>query len=260
VNEPTSAIDVHGLTFRYDGAGPNVLDLIDLRVPPESICGILGPNGSGKTTLLHLMLGLLKPNEGSILYTDGDGQPKKQNQLKRLIGFVPQKETIPFDLSLMEYVILGRAPHLGLFQLPDKKDRRIAMASLQTVGIDHLAARKVPSLSGGESQLAMVARALTQESHILLLDEPTAHLDLANTKKIITLMRQLTAQQKTVIFTTNDPNTVSACADHAALLKKGSLHASGPIREVMTAGHLSAVYEVDVDVIHVHNRPFVVTC
>jgi iron complex transport system ATP-binding protein len=254
-----SAIAISGLSFRYDRSGSAVLDHLDLRIPPESICAILGPNGSGKTTLLHLLLGLLMPNSGRITYADGAGPCQKQYDLKRLIGFVPQKETIPFDLSLLEYVVLGRAPHLGLFQLPGEEDRRIALSSLKTVGLDHLAARKVPSLSGGENQLAMVARALTQETRILLLDEPTAHLDIANTKKIQNLMQRLVREGKTVVFTTNEPNTASACADYAVLLKKGRLEAAGPIGEVITADHLSTVYGIDVQVIPIKNRPFVVT-
>jgi len=253
-----NAIELDHLSYTYDSAGSPILDQLNLAIPRGSICAILGPNGSGKTTLLHLLLGLLKPLSGKLSLLGHSMNGSKSVLLKQMIGLVPQKETLPFELSVLEYVLLGRAPHLGIFDQPGEEDRNIARRFIESVGLQDLTHRSVPSLSGGEHQLAMVARALTQETEILLMDEPTAHLDLANTKTILQIMRSLHQNEKTIIYTTNDPNAASLAADYMVLIKQGSIVASGTTKSVFTTGTLSAVYGIDVEVMWSNERPYAV--
>jgi iron complex transport system ATP-binding protein len=255
MTQPRTVIDIHGLCFRFETN--KVLQNISMKINPASINAILGQNGSGKTTLLRLILGLLQPTAGDISICGLATHPGAPAALKRLVSVVPQTEPISFDLNVQEYVLLGRAPHLPLFRMPNHHDRAVALQSIRTVGIEHLVFRPVLSLSGGENQLARIARALTQETDIILLDEPTAHLDLSNIKIVTDIMRQLAINGKTIIYTTNDPNIVSIAADRVFMLKDQCLTASGPPSDVFTEENLSRVYGVDVEVFVKNGRSFV---
>jgi len=250
-------IEMREVSFGYGPEGPVVLKKLSGPIPARSITALLGPNGSGKTTLLHLLLGLLAHKEGDILVSGkalGDYSPK---DMKRLIGLVPQEESIPFDLSVFEYVLLGRAPHLRLLALPKEEDFKIALNALETIGITPLRDRSLPSLSGGERQLVMIARVLTQESAILLLDEPTSHLDLANRRRVLQVMQLLRDMGKTVVFSTHDPNAAAGIADHVLMLRDGRILVAAPVREAFTTRNLSDTYGVEVEVIEMRNRPMV---
>jgi iron complex transport system ATP-binding protein len=179
--------------------------------------------------------------------------------MSRLMGLVPQDEYIPFDLSVLEYVLLGRAPYLDLLERPSSGDRQFSYVSLVTAGIASLQKRPVPSLSGGERQLTTVARALAQQPAILLLDEPTSHLDLANARRILHVLSSLKAAGKTIVLTTHDPNAAAAIADYVILLRGGRVLSSGRATETMSAENLSATYGVKVEVLHVKGRPLVLT-
>jgi iron complex transport system ATP-binding protein len=234
-----------------------VLKKLSGRIPGGSITALLGPNGSGKTTLLHLLLGLLSRREGDLLVSGkplGDYSPR---DMKRLIGLVPQEESAPFDLSVLEYVLLGRAPHLRLLALPKEEDFEIALHAMERIGITALRDRGLPSLSGGEKQLVMIARVLTQESAILLLDEPTSHLDLANRRRVLEVMKVLRDMGKTIVFSTHDPNAAAGIADHVLMLRDGVILVAAPVREAFTPENLSHTYGVEVEVIEMKNRPMV---
>jgi iron complex transport system ATP-binding protein len=251
-------IALNDLGFSYNGPASKVLRGLTLEVPAGSVTAILGPNGSGKTTLIYLLMGILAPQSGSIRL---EGRPREEYTrpaLSRLMGLVPQEERIPFDLSVMEYVLLGRAPHLGTWAMPSARDEGEARASLEATGLLPLQGRGVNSLSGGERQMATVARALTQGPRILLLDEPTAHLDLSNRGRILGLMRELAHGGVTVLFTTHDPNAASTVADYVILLREGEALAAGPADEVLTATNLSATYGIPVEVARVGNRAVIV--
>ncbi len=290
MNRTAPIIEIRNVDFRFNHNGSEILNRISIDIFPHTINTILGPNGSGKTTLLRLMLGLLKPTAGLISIcgepihkrhaergksvnrtnhpvVDAHAGPSVDvtatgsacmiGNLKRNISIVPQTEPVSFDLDILEYVLLGRAPHLTLFQLPDENDRRIAREAIEAVGLSHMIHRTVSSLSGGENQLARIARALTQETAVILLDEPTAHLDLANIRKVTRIMHYLTDQGKTIVYTTNDPNIVSMASDRIFMLKDHYIVASGLPDEVFTAANLSHVYGIDVTVFWQDGRPFV---
>lgn len=259
------AVSLRGILFAYGSdrpgrPGTTPAFIRDLRadIPAGSVTAVLGPNGSGKTTLLHLITGLLSPGRGEILFF---GSPRSRipgKRFKRMLGLVPQQERIPFDLSLLEYTLPGRAPHLGLLQLPRKKDRGTARSALEKVGLSGMAGRSVPLMSGGERQLAGIARALAQETDILLLDEPTAHLDLANTRRVLEVLASLSREGKTVIFSIHDPNAAAAVADHALLLKAGEILASGPPATLFSNENLTRTYGIDIEVVRVKDRPVIV--
>lgn len=251
-----TAISVKRLSFSYD-TGASIMEDLFLDIEQGSICALLGPNGSGKTTLLHLILGMLRPSKGEIGIFDMARQGKSRVP-KHLVGLVPQEESVAFDLSVLEYVLLGRAPHLGMLEQPGQEDRDLTIHALEMVGILDLMNRAVPSLSGGERQLAMVARVLVQESRIILMDEPTSHLDLGNTRRVLDLMRLLKSKDKTVVFSTHDPNAAAAVADCVVLLKKGGILGSGSPEDVLTPGHLGLIYGVEVAVVRLKGRPLVV--
>ena len=244
----SSAISLSGIEFRYAPNQPIVLQNLSLEIPTGSRTAILGPNGGGKTTLLHLLLGLLEPQAGSIHIA---GQPParvSRRELSRIIGLVPQNEHIPFDFSLLDYVLLGRAPYLGALDQPGADDLQCAGKALEKTGLNPLRERPVTALSGGERQLAMIARALAQNPRILLLDEPTSHLDLGNRRAVQNVLRALAADGVTVVFTTHDPNLATTMADYVILLRSGCLLAAGSMDSVLSADLLSATYGIPVEV------------
>jgi iron complex transport system ATP-binding protein len=247
-------LSISGLTFRYNSSKRLVLRDLSLEIPAGAITAILGPNGSGKTTLLRLLLGVLRPKQGTIRI---DGRPQSgysRRQLSQWLGLVPQDEHIPFDFSILEYVLLGRAPYLGPLATPGEADYRVALAALETTGLSAMRARPLPNLSGGERQLAVVARALAQQPRILLMDEPTAHLDLSNRGLLLAVMRELVATGTTLVLTTHDPNLASSLAAFAVLMREGHVLDAGPIEQTLTAEKLSATYGVAVQVLQVEDK------
>jgi iron complex transport system ATP-binding protein len=254
----TAAISIERLSFGYT-PDQTVLREIGLEIPSGAVTAILGPNGSGKTTLMHLVLGLLTAEEGEIRLAGRPHAAYDHRDLSRLLGLVPQNEPLSFNLNVLEYVLLGRAPYLTLLQRPSAHDREVAFAALETVGIAPLWERSVLALSGGEQQLATLARALTQEPRILLLDEPTSHLDVGNARRIMSIIRRLQGRGQTVLFTTHDPNAAAATADYIVLMREGRVLQHGPTSQILTEGHLTATYDVAIEVLEDRRaRPLVV--
>ncbi len=231
-----------------------VLRDLSLEVPAGEVTAILGPNGSGKTTLLRLLLGVLRPQTGTIRLAGRPQDGYSRRERGQLVGLVPQDEHIPFDFSVLEYVVLGRAPYLGPLQMPGQADRQVALKALKTVGLEGMEDRALPNLSGGERQLATVARALAQQPQVLLLDEPTAHLDLSNRNRLLAIMRELAAQGTSLVLTTHDPNLAASVAGFAVLMRDGQVLATGRAETVLTAEKLSATYEAPVSVYQVDGR------
>jgi iron complex transport system ATP-binding protein len=170
------------------------------------------------------------------------------------MSLVPQSEHIAYDYSVLEYVLFGRTPYLGALEMPGEEDCQAAIEALRRVGIPMLAGRSVSRLSGGERQLVLLARALAQQPSLLLMDEPTSHLDLANKSNLIALLRELNKQGMTILMTTHEPEVVSSIATHVALLKEGRLLLSGPVETVFTSDNLSQVYGIPVEVHSLKNR------
>jgi iron complex transport system ATP-binding protein len=224
------------------------MENLNLGIEPGTITAILGPNGAGKTTLLHLTLGWLRPNHGEIQLGSKSLSAHSRRELGKWMGLVPQNEHTPFEYSLLEYVLLGRTPYLAPLAMPDESDVLFAGDMLAEVGLGDLGQRSIASISGGERQLVLIARALAQQPKILLLDEPTSHLDLSNKGRLVKLLRQLQAQGVTIIFTTHEPDVASALATHMVLMRKGKVLNSGPSEAMMTSGNLSELYHMPIQV------------
>jgi iron complex transport system ATP-binding protein len=242
------------ISFGYPPNGRPVLRSLSLEIQPGTVTAILGPNGAGKTTLLHLARGWLAPQSGRVLL---DGRPLgsySRRDLGQWMALVPQSERIPFEYSILEYVLLGRAPYLAPLEMPGAGDCRIGEQVIEQVGLGQLNGRAITTLSGGERQLALVARALAQQPKLLLLDEPTSHLDLANKVRLLRLMQELAARGATLLLTTHEPDVAAAIATHLVLMREGQVYQTGPLPQVFTAEHLSATYGVPVKVTQVDGQ------
>jgi iron complex transport system ATP-binding protein len=242
------AITLENISFRYSIEHPWVLESLSATIERGSVTAILGPNGVGKTTLLYLILGVLQPEAGEVRLDGKRLEDIPRLEISRRIGLVPQLESIPFPYRVLDYTAMGRAPHLGLLGAPNEQDYKMVMEILCILGIDALAERNVQALSGGESQLIRIARALAQEPQILLLDEPTAHLDLANKEHMLRVLCRLAEQEMTVLFTTHDPDAAFSIASHAILMHGGNAIASGRVSSVLTSQYLSTAYDLPISV------------
>jgi iron complex transport system ATP-binding protein len=250
-------IALHDVWFRYDHAERAAIRALDLEIPPGVATAILGPNGSGKTTLLRLILGSIKPERGSILLGQRPQHAYSRREMSRLIGLAPQDEHIPFNLSVLEYALLGRAPYLHPLEMPGTLDYRVAEEALHALGLDPLAARPVSNLSGGERQLVVLARVLAQRPRTLLLDEPTSHLDLGNQARLLQVLRALSGEGIDLVMTTHDPSLASDVAQFFVLMREGRVLAAGPADKVLTAEALSTTYDVPVRVFRHEHRRFI---
>ena len=253
-----NVIEVRGVDFRYHQHTPWVMEDLSLEVPGGVITAVLGPNGTGKTSLLHIMLGLLQPSSGSVRIYGRDHRTYSRRELSQTISLVPQFEQIPFNFSVLEYVLLGRSPYLKPFQVPGEEDLEIANQSLRSAGIHSLRHQPVTELSGGERQLVHLSRALTQQAQILLLDEPTAHLDLENQGRVLRLLKDMASRGVTVVLTTHDPNAAIFAADHFVLMNGGRIVNEGDVSRVITAENLSAIYRSPIRVEQESGYPVVV--
>jgi len=248
----TSIIDAADLSFSYDRkARPSVsvVDRVSLSVARGAIVGLLGPNGSGKTTLLRLLSGTLIPDRGRVLL---DGQAiagMSRRDLARRIAVVPQETHSAFDYSALEIVMMGRYPHLGAFELEGANDLAIARRAMADTGTASFEDRRFAALSGGEKQRVVIAGALAQASDVLLLDEPTASLDLGFQLEIAALLSHLNRDRgTTMVVSTHDLNLAATLCTELVLLKEGRVIAQGPTNNVLTPAHVRDLYGVIADV------------
>jgi iron complex transport system ATP-binding protein len=254
----SSIIKLDNIGFTYSTDNNQVLRTLSLDVKKGDITAILGPNGIGKTTLLHLLLGWIKADSGSI-FLEGKNQTEySRKQMGRLVGLVPQDEHISFEYSLLEYVLLGRAPHLHSLENPGEKDYKAALTALTKVGLEDLADRPVTHLSGGEKQLVLVARSLAQESRILLLDEPMSNLDLANKIRLITVLQSLKTEGVTILFTSHEPEVASSISNYMILMGKDNKIEHGTVDKVLNSDSLSRIYGTPVKVADYKGKKIVI--
>lgn len=241
----TPILRLERVGFGYTRPVP-VLREISLTIAAGALTAVLGPNGGGKTTLLHLLLGWLQPQTGTLRLNDRPLGSFSHRERSRLIGLVPQSEYIPFEFMLLDYVLLGRAPNLGPLEMPGERDVATAQQAIERVGLRGLIQRPLTQMSGGERQLATIARALAQNPAILLLDEPTSHLDLANRRRVRDVLRGLVSDGITVVCTTHDPALAAGMAEAIILMRAGEVIAAGPIETTLNSEQLSATYGLPV--------------
>ena len=234
--------------FAYRGGTP-VLQEVSLAVARGDLIGVIGPNGSGKTTLLKVLGGMLQPTTGTVFLGDSLLGSWSRRDVARRIAFVPQETHSSFDFSVLDVVLMGRFPHLGAFALEGPEDLAIARDALQATGTSLFETRSFNTLSGGEKQRVVIASALAQRAELLLLDEPTASLDIGHQLEVAALLARLNREQHvTMVLTTHDLNFAASLCRHLMLMRDGRVIASGPTGEVLTASAVKALYDVDADV------------
>jgi iron complex transport system ATP-binding protein len=251
MSEPTAPggarVEVVGLTASYGRT--RVLESIRLTVQPGGWLAIIGPNGSGKSTLLRSILGF-HPHQG-LVRIDGvptTGMPRRDRA--RCLAYAPQTPVLPEGVTTGDYVTLGRTPHRPLLAAPRAVDRQVVADVMARLGLDRMAERPLATLSGGEQQRAVLARALAQQPRVLLLDEPTASLDLGHAQQVLDLVDRLRRQDGlTVLSTLHDLTLAGQYADRLALLSEGRVVAEGLPAEVVTPAALHTIYGARAEVV-----------
>ncbi len=227
---------VHGVTFYVDSN--------------EFVC-IVGANGCGKTTTLKTVMGLLPAFGGTVRIQNRDLFAMKEKEKARHFAYIPQAHTPPFPFTVADVVILGRTPHVGQLHTLKDYDRVVAYQAMELLGISHLADKPYTNLSGGQQQLVLIARALTQQSDVLIMDEPTASLDFGNQYLVLSRVRMLSKMGKAVIMVTHDPDHALFCGDRVIVMKDGRIVQEGTPQECITSESMREIYHIDARVVDV---------
>ena len=251
----TPILSVRGLAWHPDRRP--VLGPLDLDVVRGECLAVVGPNGAGKTTLLRCLTGLLRPTAGELLYEGRSFSTLSRRELARRIAYVPQIRPASVPLSVEEVVLLGRYPHLSALQIaPRREDFAAVDAALALVGIEDLRRRPIDELSGGERQAAFIAAALAQESELLVLDEPTIHLDARHQRDLAELLIKLDAEAgRTVVLATHDLNLASLLGDRLLALSAGKVLACGTPSQILEPGLLEKLFRARFEVVRGGERP-----
>ena len=240
------SVAVQNLCFSY--GGDPVLQDVTFRAEYGELWSVLGPNGAGKSTLFRCILGLLRPSSGNICI---DGIPISSlsaRELARKIAYIPQSHNPAFAFSVLDTVLMGTTAQLGSFESPKQKQIREAEDALEQLGIFHLRDRGYGNISGGEQQLALIARAIAQQAKILIMDEPSASLDFGNRLRVMQTVRALTRDGYTVIQSTHDPDQAYRYSDRILALRGGCVLALGTPSETVTSPLISELYGTGVEV------------
>jgi iron complex transport system ATP-binding protein len=239
-------LEVESLRYSY-GKEP-VFENVSFSLRGGEVMCILGPNGSGKSTLLKCIAGIFKPAAGSVRIMGEDTAVLGAGNIARRIGYVPQQNEVVFPFTILDFVLMGRTPHISIFASPGAKDMEIARESLAIVGIADLAERTLSSLSGGQRQMALIARALAQQPALLLLDEPTAHLDFGNQVLVLEAVQKLASSGISIVMNTHVPDHAFLVGSRAAALCDRRLLAVDEVAAVVNSEIMSSVYGVNVAV------------
>jgi iron complex transport system ATP-binding protein len=244
-------IELHSVSLGYNGR--SVVQDVSMRALPGRMLALVGPNGSGKSTLIKGMTRVVDLSSGRITIDDRDIMTIRQEELARLVATVPQTPVLPAAFTSFEVVLMGRTPHLGLLRYEGKKDLAIAWQAMEATHTDGFAQRRVGELSGGERQRLVIARALTQQPKGILLDEPTANLDINHQVEILNLVKSLCLDRGlTVIIALHDLNLAAQYCDWMIMLNGGRVYAEGTPSDILTAATIKEVYGAEV---HVYPHP-----
>lgn len=239
------ALEVGGLQF--GAAGVALTGPVTFGLARGEILAVLGPNGAGKTTLLRTLLGALPAVAGRVAWGGRPLEALTPRELARAVAYVPQSPGAAFDLTVAQYVLLGRVGALGAFGAPGAGDRAVADAAIERLGLRALRERPLSRMSGGERQLAALARALAQQAGVLVLDEPAASLDLANQARVVDLLATLARDGHSIVYTTHDPNHALRAGDDALLLRRGAQPLHGRADALLEPRALSQLYDTPIE-------------
>lgn len=223
-----------------------ILRDVTFQVLPGEMVGLIGPNGCGKSTIIRALTRIISPYGGRILLDGEDILSIPRQELSRMLGVVPQMPLLPSAFTAFEVVLMGRNPHLGLFEYESQRELDIAWHAMERTMTQHLARRRIGELSGGEIQSLLIARVLVQETKAILLDEPTANLDIGRQIEIINLVKNLCLENNlAVLAALHDLNLASQYCDRLILINNGRVHAQGTPSEVITSRNIKEVYGAD---------------
>jgi iron complex transport system ATP-binding protein len=224
-----------------------VLENVSFSINAGEFAGLLGPNGSGKTTLLRTISRVLKPKVGAVYLNEADIYRMRSREVAKNIAVVPQDAAMDFDFTALDVVLMGRHPYMGRFGMGNEEDLAVVRRAMELTNTWHLAERCINELSGGERRRIIIARALAQEPKVLLLDEPTTHLDIGNQLEIMDLLKELCAKKGLIVLAVfHDFNLASRYCDYVILLDKGKIVSIGDVDEVLTRENIKKVFQVDV--------------
>ena len=242
--------EINNAEFSYNGTNKIFKD-VDLSLENGDVLCILGPNGTGKSTLIKCMNGLLKLNSGDILFNKQSIHSMNKNDLAKVMGYIPQSHSSTFAFSVFDVVLMGRAPHLSLTSVPGEKDHKIAEEALESLGISYLTDKKYTEISGGERQMVLIARVLAQQPKILLLDEPTSHLDFGNQIRTLEVINKLSERGLSVIMTSHFPDHAFLSSNKVAIMNRGTIMEIGTPENVVTEDNMRQAYGIDVKILDV---------
>jgi len=240
--ETTNILSIAGLGLRRSNRW--VLRNVAIDILPGTVVALVGPNGSGKSTLLRCAAGLWQPTEGSVMIECRNIQDMPRPRIARCVTYVPQEAHLDFDFTIREIVLMGRYSHRGRFERDTQEDRQAAEDAMMRTDVMHLAERPVTQLSGGERQRVLIARSLATQANVLLLDEPTANLDVDHGLEVLELCRSLADEGRAVVIAMHDLNAVCRYADQVALMDEGRLIALGDSSSVLTPENLERAFHV----------------
>ena len=239
------ALEVNNISFGYNG-GETLKD-ISFKVKDGEFVSIIGPNGSGKSTLLKLINNLYKPKEGSIFIYGKEVSSYKARDLAKKVALVPQDTNIEYEFPVEDIVLMGRHPYIGRFKKENDDDYRVANEALRLTNTFYLKGRDINKISGGERQRVLIAKAIAQKSDIILLDEPTSHLDINYQMEILKVLKRLNKEKKsTIILVIHDINLASRYSDKIVLLNKGKVLGMGKPSEVINNENIEKAYKLKV--------------
>lgn len=242
-----TAVELTDVSVAYDGT--RVLEGLTARVPAGAWVGLIGPNGAGKTTVLRAVAGLV-PHAGKVRLGDVPVSSLSRRRLSQLVAYLPQRPVIPESMTVTDYVLMGRTPYVPYLGTESRRDREVVAGVLQRLELGTFAERPLGSLSGGEVQRAVLGRALAQQAPVLLLDEPTAALDVGHQQQVLELIDELRAEhQLTVLSAMHDLTLAGQFAERLLLLSRGRSVAEGPARAVLTEGRIREHYGARVRVV-----------
>lgn len=244
-------VDICSVSFAYPNGTRKVLEHCSMKIQENEIISILGPNGAGKSTLLNCACGLLQPQEGTVSVNEKNIKSMTQREIACAIAFVQQNHQAVFSHSVFDYVLMGRASRIGVFQRPTDADRDIVRETLSHMKIEHLTDSAITEISGGERQQAAIARAIVQEPQVILFDEPTAHLDYGNQIATLRMIRGLHDKGFVIVMTTHNPDHCIMLGGKAALLNKQGMLIMDECETLIKEGVLKQVYNSQIKIVYV---------
>ena len=252
-------INIENLNFGYGER--QILNNLSLSIDEKKLVGILGPNGCGKSTLLKNILGYLHSSSGTIKIDNKNSNEYSQKEKSKLISLVPQKSQLMSAMSVEEFVLMGRLPHLeNSWKGYSREDRELAEKALNSLDLERFKKRTATTLSGGEFQRVLLARAITQDTEIILLDEPTSALDLNHAIELMEKVKEIVRKEgKTAVAVLHDLNLAALFCDELIMLKNGKLFCKGTPKEVLTKENLKEVYNLNCDIFYGENDfPYII--